>query len=248
MTTFIETQKMLADHLRDPAIHAAPDHIEERRLKIYRDLIFKNIEGFIRGGFPILSSLYDEADWQLLVRSFIRVHQSESPYFLEVSQEFLRYLQDEHEPRDCDPDFMLELAHYEWVELALDVSEESIPENRPELESHELLQRLPTLSPLAWCLSYQYPVHLLGPEYQPDAPPEEPTFLIVYRNRADQVQFMASNAMTTRLLNLMASGEYESGRAVLLQLAAEMQHPEPEKLVVMGEQLLEQLYQSDIVL
>jgi hypothetical protein len=248
MASFIETQKILADHLRDPVANSAPANIEDRRLNIYRDLIFKNIESFISGGFPILRSLYSEDDWHQLVRSFIRTHHSDSPYFLEVSQEFLRYLQEEHQRTDSDPAFMLELAHYEWVELALDVSEESIPAQRPELGENELLQRLPKLSPLAWCLSYQYPVHLLGPEYQPDSPPEEPTFLIVYRNRADQVQFMASNAMTVRLLNLISAGEMASGRAVLLQLAEEMQHPQPEELVVMGHQLLQQLYQADIIL
>lgn len=247
--SFIETQKLLADHLRDPDCHVAPANIEERRLKIYRDLIFKNIESFISGGFPILRTLYSEADWQQLVRSFIRTHQAESPYFLEVSQEFLRYLQEEHQPRDCDPGFMLELAHYEWVELALDVSQESIPRERPRLADAELLQRLPQVSPLAWCLSYQYPVHQIGEFYQPEEAPEQPTFLIVYRNRADEVGFMASNAMTVRLLNLLAAAaDGSTGEHILLQLASEMNHPEPEKLVEMGHQLLQQLYQSDILL
>lgn len=59
---------------------------------------------------------------------------------------------------------------------------------------------------------------------------------------------MASNAMTVRLLNLISAGEMASGRAVLLQLAEEMQHPQPEELVVMGHQLLQQLYQADIIL
>ena len=247
--SFVETQKLLADHLRDPDCNGAPANIEERRLKIYRDLIFNNIEGFISGGFPILRTLYCDADWQQLVRSFIKTHQSESPYFLEVSQEFLRYLQEEHEARECDPAFMLELAHYEWVELALDISEESIPDDRPELTAAQLLKGLPRVSPLAWCLSYQYPVHQIGKAYQPDVPPEEPTFLIVYRNRADEVGFMASNAMTIRLLNLLSAAEEgASGEQVLLQLAAEMNHPEPQKLVEMGHHLLQQLYQSDILI
>jgi len=247
--SFVETQKQLADHLRDPKSNTAPVNIEERRLQIYRDLIYKNIEGFISGGFPILRTLYSDSDWQELVRNFIRTHQSESPYFLEVSQEFLRYLQEEHTLRDCDPGFMLELAHYEWVELALDVSQESIPSERPDLADGELLRRLPSVSPLAWCLSYQYPVHLVGEAYQPEQPPEQPTFLIVYRNRADDVGFMASNAMTVRLLNLLAAaGKDSSGEQVLLQLAGEMNHPDPKNLVEMGHQLLQQLYHSDILI
>lgn len=245
--SFIQTQQQFANHLRDPEMNPAPADVEPRRMKIYENLIFKNIEGFLSGGFPILRSLYEEQDWLQLVRDFIIQHESHSPYFLEISQEFLKFLQEEYRPRDGDPAFMLELAHYEWVELALDVSEEELPVSGEEVLTQDLLKQCPKVSPLAWALSYQYPVHQIGPQFRPEQPPEQPTFLLVYRDRQDKVQFMASNALTVRLLNLLEADEEMTGEQVLLQLAQEMAHPDPQALTKMGHELLVKLQKCDII-
>ena len=85
---------------------------------------------------------------------FIDRHRCHTPYFLEISQEFLKFLMQRDEPVPNDPPFLLELAHYEWVELALDVSEEQLPEAHDE---YALSSSVPQLSPLAWLLSYQVP-------------------------------------------------------------------------------------------
>lgn len=245
--SFIQTQQQFANHLRDPEMNPAPADVEPRRMKIYENLIFKNIEGFLSGGFPILRSLYEEQDWLQLVRDFIIQHESHSPYFLEISQEFLKFLQEEYRPRDGDPAFMLELAHYEWVELALDVSEEELPVSGEEVLTQDLLKQCPKVSPLAWALSYQYPVHQIGPQFRPEQPPEQPTFLLVYRDRQDKVQFMASNALTVRLLNLLEADEEMTGEQVLLELAQEMAHPDPQALTKMGHELLVKLQKCDII-
>jgi hypothetical protein len=242
--SFAQTQAGFAGHLRNPAQYSAPAGIEDRRLKIYRDLIFNNVEGFISGGFPILRQLYSEQAWHQLVRDFMAVHQCHSPYFLEISQEFLAYLQEQRGVQAGDPPFLLELAHYEWVELALDVSTETFADY-PVTEN--LLEGKPKASPLAWSLSYQYPVHLIGPEFQPQSPPEQPTFLIVYRNRADEVAFMESNAVTARLLSLLGGDGAMTGREALLQLAEEMQHPNPQQLLDFGAEILTKLQNCHII-
>ncbi len=241
--SFVDTQRQFAAHLRDPQTNPPPEGIERRRLAIYQDLVFNNIASFLSSGFPVLRSLYDDEAWITLVRKFIVQHQAETPYFLEISEEFLRFLQESYAPTEQDPPFMLELAHYEWVELALDVSEEVFPSQLPTLD---VLKDVPAVSPLVWRLSYQYPVHLLGPEFQPCEPPEAPTFLLVYRNRNDEVRFMESNALTIRLLNLLEQGL--SGRSALLKLAHEMQHPDPEALVIMGHELLLKLHACEILI
>ena len=241
---FKSVQHQFAAHLRDPEVNPPPADIEARRMGIYRDLIYKNIEGFISGGFPILRQLLSDDVWHGMVRDFVTAHSSHSPYFLEISQEFLKYLQEERSPLPADPPFMLELAHYEWVELALDVSTEELPSPRVQ-EVADYLQARPRVSPLAWCLSYQYPVHMIGPDYQPQAPPEQPTFLIVYRDAGDRVRFMESNAVTVRLLSILEADL--SGRDALEQLAAEMQHPNPQTLIDAGQGLLEKLHRADIV-
>lgn len=249
MSSFEQVQYELAQHLRRPdePLPESLESIEPRRLKIYADLIFNNIEGFLSGGFPVLRQLYNDADWQALVRDFIVKHECHSPYFLEISEEFLKYLENDRVMLPSDPEFMLELAHYEWVELALDVSEEALPVTGNESLTDDLLEALPVVSPLVWPLSYQFPVHLIGPDYQPDAQPETPTYLLVYRNRSDEVQFMESNALTVRLLQLLSAQQHESGRALLVQLGEESQFPNQDAFVSMGHELLLKLQSRDII-
>ncbi len=241
---FQQTQYRFAAHIRDPERHPGPEGIEDRRMKIYRDLIYNNIESFVASGFPVLRSLMNDADWHLMMRDFVSRHQSHTPYFLEISEEFLRYLQEEC---DCLPKlpFVVELAHYEWVELALDVSPEEIPANLGR--NGDLMTDRPLVSPLAWRLSYQFPVHRISPAYQPLSPPEQPTYIVVYRNRDDQVKFLEANAVTVRLLQLLDDGADMTGEAALRQIAAELGGDNAEAVLAFGEQTLVQLWQLDIL-
>ena len=87
-----EQQQLITAHLRDPANNLAPAGIEDRRLNIYRDLFFNNIEGFLASAFPVFKSLHDEQSWLNLVREFFAQHRCETPYFLSISEEFLDYI------------------------------------------------------------------------------------------------------------------------------------------------------------
>jgi hypothetical protein len=214
-------------------------------MKIYRDLVYNNIETFISTGFPVLRRIINDDYWHGMVRDFIHYHQCHTPYFSEIGQEFIRYLQDERKTHPDDPEFMLELAHYEWVELALDLSAEEIPDISTRVEP--LLSSIPVVSPLAWRLSYQYPVHKLGPEYQPHEPPEQGTFLVAYRNRADEVKFLEINAVTAHLLQLLEGDELPV-RDALLAIAEQLGYNCPEALLKGGEELVDQLYVLEILL
>lgn len=237
-------QQSLTDHLRRPEDHEGPTGIEDRRLGIYRDLIYNNIEGFIAGGFPVLREILSDSHWHAMVRDFVAQHKSQSPYFLEISQEFLLYLQNERRPDIGDPPFMLELAHYEWVELALDVALGELPPK--PLASAGLLDSCIEVSELLWCLNYQYPVHRLGPDYQPSEPPPEPTFLLVYRNRSDTVEFIHSNAVTVHLLQKLQAVP-SLGRAVLAQLAVDIKFTDVDRFIELGESILLELYDKDVL-
>lgn len=237
-----DSQLAMAAHLRNPDDAPPPEGVEERRLKIYRDLIYKNVEGFISGGFPVLRSLYCDQDWHSLVRSFVDGHRCQSPYFLEISQEFIQYLVNEHETRECDPPFLAEMAHYEWVELALDVSTEELG---AEAEIEQLRDAVLTLSPLAWVLAYQYPVHRIGPGFEL-AEPTEPTYLVVYRDRSDAVCFMELNAATARLLELLKENDCHTVGQVLETLATELQMS-PEAIEPFALEQLDSLLQVAVI-
>lgn len=102
------------------------------------------------------------------------------------------------------------------------------------------------MSPLAWRLSYQFPVHRIGPEFQPGQVPEQPTFLVVYRNRQHEVKFLEANAVTMRLLQLLEEADM-TGEAALLAVAEELKHPDPSQVVNSGHDLLTQLFGLDII-
>lgn len=239
-------QLQFAAHIRDPENQAAPKGVEDRRMNIYRDLFYNNIQGFLAGNFPVIRRLYSDQRWHQMVREFFIRHRAHTPLFPELPREFLKFVQNCRGPQAGDPPFLLELAHYEWVELAvsLDASEIS---DQPADPNGDLLQESPVLSPLARLLSYQFPVHQIRPEFRPAAPPSEATFLVVYRNREDQVKFMSLNPVSARLLNLIDQQASHSGQAYLEQIADELGSAEVGKIVEHGLHTLLDFRNRDIV-
>ncbi|HEU0225678.1 MAG TPA: putative DNA-binding domain-containing protein [Steroidobacteraceae bacterium] len=206
-----DQQRAFAAHLRDPQHAPAPDDVEPRRMAVYRELFFNNLVDLLGGAFPVLRRILGDAGWRSLVREFYARHHAHTPYFLELPREFLEWLQARGAPGGGEPAFLAELAHYEWVELALAISEAQAPPSAA-LPADALDAAL-AVSPLAWPLAYRWPVHRLGPDHRPEAPPAQPTFLVVYRDGSDRVQFLEIGAETARLLDALERSPALSARA-----------------------------------
>lgn len=244
---FKKHQYEFTAHIRDPQKNAKPGGIEDRRMGIYRELFYNNIEGFISSGFPVMREIYNNEDWHKMVRDFFSRHESHTPYFLEIAQEFIDYLKNERQPQKEDPAGLIELAHYEWVEMALHVSDETIDMNDINANGDLLTQR-PVFSPVAWPLVYQFPVHTMGPDNLPDKAPEQPTYLVVYRNRKDEVRFLEINPVTARLIGLLQENASFTGLAAIESISKEMNHPNPDVVKQGGQAALEELQQHGIIL
>ncbi|MCF6435114.1 putative DNA-binding domain-containing protein [Pseudoalteromonas sp. MMG022] len=227
--SFIDVQNAFMAHIRNPEKESAPDNIEDRRLEVYRELFFNNIEGFVSSAFPVLKSLYDESTWQALVRQFFVEHDCKSPYFLEISQEFLHYLQFEYERQANDPQFMLELAHYEWSELDVAVYQSS----DDYVTIDDIEQQPLYFKDTARNLSYQYPVHQISKDFQPQQPSEQPCCFVIYRDEEEEVAFISSNAMTAMLLQVIAQNP-----GIVLRKLIELVHQQ------LPQFSFEQLYQG----
>ena len=244
---FIRRQYEFTAHIRDPEHRPAPADIEERRMGIYCELFYNNVEGFIAGTFPLLRRILNDSDWHALIRDYFNTHRSHSPLFLEMPREFLNYLENERGTQPRDPPFLKELAHYEWVELALSIADERLELEQVDPEG-DLMTGTPALSPLAWSLAYRYPVHRIGPDFQPGAPGDTPTYLVVYRDRRDQVGFIEINPVTRRLLELVDSQTGVTGEELLLTIAQELSHPQPGTVIEGGREILNNLRSKDIIL
>ena len=245
MKPFQQLQYAFAAHLRDPAHQPGPTGVEERRLKVYRELFFNNVESFLGNAFPVLRQLYPDADWLALVRDFYARHQSQDPLFNGLAQEFLRYLDAERGPVESDPPYLRELAHYEWVELALSIAEDD-PSPALADPDGDLLAAPPLVSPLAWALGYQWPVHRIGPDHRPSEPPPQPTWLVVYRNLQDEVKFLEINALTARLLMLAGERPQSSGAELIAAIAGEL-GAEPASLAEPGAAMLRGLRDRGVI-
>lgn len=229
-------QARLAAHLRDPDANPPPPGIEDRRLAIYRDLFFNNIEGLLSGNFPVIRKTLGEARWRRLVREFYARHRSQTPLFAEIGREFTRFLQQRPASTD-DPGWLAEMAHYEWVELGLQIAAGELPAHDPD---GDLLSGVPVPSPLAWPLAYAWPVQHIGPDYQPATAPAAPTLLLVRRDAAFQVRFAELSPLVYRLLELLGEGA-ASGREVLQRLAAEAGVEDLEAFLAQGRAMLQRL-------
>jgi len=241
--SFTETQYQFARHIRDPEHNPAPDNIEQRRMNIYRELFYNNIEGFIANGFPVLRQLTSDEAWHAMIRDFMVKHHCATPLFHEIAKEFLGYLDNERDLTH-DPIFIKELAHYEWVELALSVSDAEINEIDLALLQQPLNEKFNT-SALAWPLMYQYPVHQIGPDFQPNQANETPIFLLVYRSTDDRVTFMELNPVSARLIDLLNEGNTAQHAAELI--ARELQHPNPQVVINGASALLSDWLQRGIL-
>jgi hypothetical protein len=240
---FLDTQLEFAAHIRDPSNNPCPSDVEARRMQVYVDLFYNNIQAFLANIFRITKSVLGSDAWHLMVRAFVARHRSTSPYFQEIPQEFLAFLDGDRSWEDAHP-FLLELCHYEWVELALDVSVDELP---ADLQTEgDLLDHIPLVSPLAWSLCYDYPVHRISPEHVPQSRPGEPTYLIVYRGSDERVHFVESNAVTARLLTILSEpGSSVTGRQALETIASELlfsdAQPDADAVMAGGADTLQRL-------
>lgn len=238
---FQQFQREFARHLRDPHHSPRPLGVPARRTAVYSELLFNNICGFVDTCFPVSRKTLGEKRWRRLTRTFYRDWPLHTPWFREIPHEFVRYLA-EGGIRQPLPAWLAELAHYEWAELAVDVMETTTPEHDP---AGDLLANPVALNPAQLTMAYAWPVHRIGPDYRPRQ--AQATQLVVYRNADDQVQFSQINAVTGRLLTLLAT-EPTTGEAAIRQIANELQHPAPEQLLAHGAALLDDLRRQGIIL
>ena len=192
-------------------------------MAVYRELFFNNLSGLLAGAFPAARRILGDGGWRTLVRDFFAHYRAHTPYFMELPREFMEWLQ-ARGVREGEPAFLQELAHYEWVELALAISEAEAPARGGDVA--DPLGVPLAVSPLAWPLAYRWPVHRLSPDFRPEQPPAQPTFLVVYRDAADAVQFLEVGAETARLLDEL---ERVPGRSAGELLASAVAADEPRR-------------------
>lgn len=244
---FKEKQYAFAAHIRDPENVPAPEGIETRRMAIYRQLFFNNLYSLLGTFFPVLRKIHTNQQWSGFVRGFMQRHQAQTPYFLRLPEEFLGYLQEEFEAGEDDFPFLVELAHYEYAELALAVAEGENDLTGVDPDG-DLLDGVPAKSDLSWSYAYRYAVHRISPDYLPREPEEQPVYLALYRDSEDEVGFLELNAITAALLDAIEHNEEQhSGEQLLRSLASKINYPDADALVAHGADALREMRELGIL-
>ncbi|MDO5610430.1 MAG: putative DNA-binding domain-containing protein [Pseudomonadota bacterium] len=236
-----QRQFAFAAHLRD-ARNPPPPGIEERRLAIYRELFHNTIEGLLASNFPVMQKTLGDADWDALVRRFHRQHRCQTPLFTEVAEEFIGWLAADP---TLTPEWLPELAHYEWMELRADIDDTPAPAHAHD---GDLLAGMPVLSAQAWPLAYAWPVDRIGPQFQPASAPNEPTLLLVRRDRDNTIHFAKLSALSFRLLQLIEANDSASGDALIAQLAIEAGLPGDADFIAEARAMLQRLHDEGTVI
>lgn len=246
LPAFQQYQYAFTSHIRNPQVKKRPRGVEARRMKVYNELLYNNLEGFLLACFPVLRQVLGKRNWSRLVRDFFSSHRCHTPFFRQIPDEFVHYLKNERGECVEDPVFLQDMAHYEWVELMLSVSNKEIELDHIDIDG-DLMRNRPALNPLLSLQSYQYPVQRISPRFKPGAAQKEETHFAILRNKNDEVKFILINPVSLRLLTLLQSTTH-NGAEVLLQIAAELKHPNPDFILEAGSEMLQSLRVAEVIL
>ncbi len=246
MDNLEQQQQALTRYLRDPEHQTPPADMTAARVNVYRDLVVHDIPQQLGGTFPVLLRTTWLGSQRTLIRGFLRDYRAQTPKFGEIAEEFVGYLASEPAVLSTGewPAFLVDLAHYEWVEMVLQQSDaEPLPASDPAL----LLERPLQVSALAWPLAYAWPVQILSPEYQPSVPPAQPTLLLVRRAADFSVKFSELSPLAWRLLQRIGEFPLLSGREQLGGLAMEAGLPGTVSFMDSGSALLQQMHEDGVI-
>ena len=182
-----QLQRDFAAHLRSPDTVPMLSGLEDRRVQIYRDLIFNNVANFLAGQFPVLCKILSEDGWRRLIRDFLFVYKAKTPYYTKLSAEFVAYLEQREGSQEHKNDlpFLAQLGRYEWIEtelfLAADqqykdalsflyADEASLQQSQTSLSNNLELQEIvlasnPQRSPLAVSMHFDFEVHKIRTDF-----------------------------------------------------------------------------------
>lgn len=183
------------------------------KMALYNMLALNNIRDVIGPCFPMLTAILPKALWSELLEKFLANHHATTPLFHQVAKEFVSFLKQIYLP---EYPFIQDLAHYEWTELDVEIAEENKDSAKP-VKSVTLLDTAWQIKSAARLLHYPYDVENIGLDYQPQKPID--TFLIVYRDSMEKIQFIKLNQLSYSVLLIMQR-EKLSARQVIQQIAS----------------------------
>lgn len=214
--SLVNFQKYYGARVRNPDSTPLTNDIAPRRSEVYESLLFNNICGYISNCFPVATSIIDEQKWQQLCRDYFTEWRSHTPYFSQIPKTFIDFIEYKL-AADSDyqqlPPWFTELIDYEWLELEVDTCNAVAINTYTHSDEQSFDTQAPlSTAPTLRLKQFQWPVHTISPVQIPEQ--EAPSFLLLYRNSEHKVEFMAVNAMTFALLEIISQANCSAKDAI----------------------------------
>ena len=238
MLEFQRYQLEFTAHIRNPKANKKPAQVNDAGMAVYREIVFTNIFNAVSACFPVCVQVLGKNAWDKLVRQFFANYQATSPIFREIPQQFLQFLN----TAGNLPVYFQQLAHYEWVELAINAQQ---TETAKLSKKMDLLDEKPILAPAHMLLEYDYAVHKISKRNQPKT--TEKTYLLVFRNSEFKVKFIELNPTTYQLLRLIQENNI-TGKQALVRLAEDIKHPDTDAVIQFGAGILQDLAKQHAII
>lgn len=210
------------------------------KLAIYQSLVLGNATEVITPCFPILSALVGEDLWLILITNLLKSTQLSTPIFHELPYQLVKYLKTA--PLEGFP-FAADLADYEQLELALELSLKTDEQNTYH-EAIDYLSHCWRLSDGARLVSYDYDVHNISIAYQPKTPIH--SHYLLYE-KEERIHFMTLPPPSFQLLNCILA-ERQTPKAIIDDLCLLFDNFNKAQLLEESNELIRTLSQLCILI
>ncbi len=247
MADFQQLQRQLTAHLRDPQANPAPEGPEDRRLAIYRRLVFGNVSRLLAANFPLARKQLGKDAFSVLIRDFLREHRAETPYFPRMAGELQAWYQKAQPQRTEDPPWLGELILYESEKRRLRNCAD--PTKSPEIDPDgDVVSGVPAPSPLLRLLTLRYPVYKGKDGKLEDTPPTVPSFVLLRRDRAGRMRTEELGVLAAGLLAMVLDENRKTGRELLETMLHQAPPDSRPALMRQGEAGLRRFHRVGVLL
>ena len=240
LNDFRQFQFALARHLRDPLSAVAPEGVSAADVTVCTQEMVRNLCEVLEPAFPVTHALLGDEIWEHAVRLFLKDAPNHTPWASAVQRAFVDHVCESPDMQRL-PAWLQDLAHFEWLQSAVSTS----PVSWPAFDAQgDVMQRVVVLNPTHVEAAYEWPVHGIDTDHQPDD--MQSTYVTMLRDSDDALHVLESSVFRGQLIDLLRDGQ--TGEQAFMVLAMWLSHPEPEAFVREGAQVMAQLQREGVVL
>lgn len=236
MSDYVTQLNDFSSLIRNPSEN---HHLDNDKISLYHSLVKKNLDSVISPCFPVLKQIIPKEIWKRLISELLAQHQLNTPLFYKAPL-FLVNLLNNH-PLPNYP-FAASLAHYEWIELELELLDVSCKQEKSTYDREIYCYPL-KLSEHARLLRYDYDVHNICNEYIPTT--KSCTYLIVYVLHGE-IQFTKISEINYQLLTYLFN-EKVSAKETVAEICKVNPDVQKDSLTHEIHSLLNLLYYEGVI-